>query len=99
VRKGDPVLVHGRLRTDVWEREDGHTSVSYVVEATCVGHDLSRGTAVFARAARPERLPAEDEGDPAVKEILHDTSFEGPQLDSFGRPRPDGGLGSGTQVA
>ena len=23
VRKGDPVLVHGRLRTDVWEREDG----------------------------------------------------------------------------
>ena len=28
VRKGEPVLVHGRLRTDVWEREDGHTSVS-----------------------------------------------------------------------
>ena len=38
VRKGDPVFVHGRLRTDVWEREDGQTSVTYVVEATTVGH-------------------------------------------------------------
>jgi single-strand DNA-binding protein len=28
VRKGEPVLVHGRLRTDVWEREDGQSSVT-----------------------------------------------------------------------
>jgi single-strand DNA-binding protein len=91
VRKGEPVLVHGRLRTDVWEREGGNTSVSYVVEATCVGHDLSRGTAVFAKAPRPERVETEEEADPVVKEIIHDTSFETPQLDSFGRPKGEPG--------
>ena len=95
VRKGEPVLVHGRLRTDVWEREDGHTSVSYVVEATYVGHDLSRGTAVFAKASRPERVETEEDADPVVKEIIHDTSFETPQLDSFGRRKDE----AGTQVA
>jgi single-strand DNA-binding protein len=95
VRKGEPVLVHGRLRTDVWEREDGHTSVSYVVDAICVGHDLSRGTAVFAKATRPERVETEDEVDPVVKEIIHDTSFETPQLDGFGRRKDE----AGTQVA
>lgn len=95
IRKGEPVLVHGRLRTDVWQREDGNTSVSYVVEATCVGHDLSRGTAVFAKTSRPERVETEEEADPVVKEIIHDTSFETPQLDSFGRRKDE----PGTQVA
>jgi single-strand DNA-binding protein len=95
VRKGEPVLVHGRLRTDVWEREDGHTSVSYVVEATYVGHDLSRGTAVFTKAPRPERVETEEDADPVVKEMIHDTSFETPQLDSYGRRKDE----AGTQVA
>jgi single-stranded DNA-binding protein len=87
--------VHGRLRTDVWEREDGQTSVSYVVEAASVGHDLARGTAVFAKATRPERAEVEEDADPVVKEMIHDTSFETPQLDSLGRRRGD----AGTQVA
>ena len=34
IRKGDPVFVHGRLRTDVWEREDGETSVTYTAGAS-----------------------------------------------------------------
>lgn len=45
-----PVLVHGRLEADTWQREDGTTAVRYVVVASAVGHDLSRGTAVFTRA-------------------------------------------------
>jgi single-strand DNA-binding protein len=87
VRKGEPVVVHGRLRTDVWEREDGHSSVTYVVEATYVGHDLSRGTAVFVKAARPERAEADDEAEHAVKELIHDNPVDLPQLDSFGQQR------------
>jgi single-strand DNA-binding protein len=87
VRKGEPVVVHGRLRTDVWEREDGQSSVTQVVEASYVGHDLSRGTSVFVRATRPERAETDDEVDSALKEIIHDTGFERPQLDSFGRQR------------
>jgi single-strand DNA-binding protein len=85
VRKGEPVLVHGRLRTDVWEREDGQSSVTYVVDATYVGHDLSRGTAAFVKSVRPERNDVEDESEAAAKELIHDTSVDTPQLDSFGR--------------
>lgn len=87
VRKGEPVVVHGRLRTDVWKREDGQSSVSYVVEATSLGHDLSRGTAVFVKAVRPERPDVDEDVDTTVKELIHDTEVDLPQLDSFGATR------------
>ena len=87
VRKGEPVLVHGRLRTDVWEREDGQSSVTHVVEATYVGHDLNRGTAAFVKALRPERTESEDDTEHVMKELIHDAPDDLPQLDSFGRQR------------
>lgn len=52
VRKGDAVVVHGRVKVDVWEREGHPPATSCVVEATFVGHDLNRGTTVFAKAPR-----------------------------------------------
>jgi single-strand DNA-binding protein len=45
---GDPVVVHGRLVADVWER-DGKPQTSFEVVATTVGHDLAQGTARFTR--------------------------------------------------
>lgn len=65
VRKGQPVVVHGRMRADVWEREGLPTSVTHVVDATFVGHDLNRGTSSFERPVRPER---EAEGVPKPAE-------------------------------
>lgn len=53
---GQPVLVHGRLEADVWTREDGSTQVRYVVIAESLGHDLTRGTAVFAKPDRGEAV-------------------------------------------
>ena len=99
VRKGEPVLVHGRLRTDVWQREDGQSSVTYVVEATYLGHDLTRGTAVFVKAARPDRVDGEEETDQAMKELLHEPGVELPQLDSFGRQREPSASASAARVA
>ena len=92
VRKGDPVVVHGRLRTDVWERGDGQSSTTYVVEALHVGHDLTRGTTRFERSAVPAR-PEDDEADSVVKELIHEGPTVLPQLDTEGRPRevPDEG--------
>ncbi|MGZ4493959.1 MAG: single-stranded DNA-binding protein [Nocardioides sp.] len=86
VRKGDPVVVHGRLRTDVWERADGQSSTTYVVEASHVGHDLARGTSTFSRSTVAAR-PDDDETDAAVKEIVHDQVEDLPQLDGEGRRR------------
>jgi single-strand DNA-binding protein len=86
VRKGDPVLVHGRLRTDVWERTDGQSSTTYVVEAMHVGHDLARGTTAFSRSIAPAR-PEDDEAESVVKEIIHDQPGDLPQLDRDGHVR------------
>jgi single-strand DNA-binding protein len=95
VRKGEPVIVHGRLRTDVWEREDGKASITPVVDALHIGHDLTRGVAVFTKAPRAERPEVEEDADPVVKELIHDQSFGTPQLDSWGQPKDQ----PGTQVA
>ena len=48
LRKGDPVVVHGRLSTEEWQADDGPRT-SLVVEASAVGHDLTFGTSRFAR--------------------------------------------------
>ncbi len=49
IKKGQPVTVHGRFRTNEWE-SDGGTRTDLVIDATSVGHDLTRGTAEFTRA-------------------------------------------------
>lgn len=46
--KGDPVVVAGRLRTHVWVT-DGERYERLVVEASSIGHDMSRGTSQFCR--------------------------------------------------
>jgi len=51
VRKGDPVVVTGRLATKPYEVE-GQRRSSYELEATSVGFDLGRGTGSFTRAVR-----------------------------------------------
>ncbi|HSE69478.1 MAG TPA: single-stranded DNA-binding protein [Nocardioidaceae bacterium] len=86
VRKGDAVVVHGRLRTDVWTREDGQTSTTFVVEATVVGHDLTRGQSTFMKSTRPVRDEADAEVESELKELLHSEPGDLPRLDSFGNP-------------
>lgn len=86
VKKGDPVVVHGKLRADVWEREDGQSSVTYVVEAQYVGHDLNRGTSAFLRSVRPQ-VVEDDESESVVKALIHSQPDDLPQLDSQGLPR------------
>ena len=53
LRRGDPVVVHGRLSVRVWTTKDGAEVSALEVEATHVGHDLSRGTSRFTRTPRP----------------------------------------------
>lgn len=58
VSVGEPLVVHGRLK--VREEEQAGQRRTFVdVEAVAVGHDLSRGTAAFRRAARTETLLTE----------------------------------------
>lgn len=52
LRRGDPVVVHGRLNASVWVNAQGVEVTSFEVDATMVGHDLSRGTSQFTRAPK-----------------------------------------------
>jgi single-strand DNA-binding protein len=53
LRKGEPVLVMGRLRIRSYNDAEGKPRSSVEIEANSVGHDLTRGTAHFSRAYRP----------------------------------------------
>lgn len=53
LRKGDPVIVKGRLSVRPYEGKDGISKIAVEVEASSVGHDLSKGVAQFARI-RPQ---------------------------------------------
>jgi len=64
ISKGDPVVVVGKLRAQVWLGEDGQQRRRDVLEASTVCHDLAKGTSAFRRAERlAERVeePANDE--------------------------------------
>lgn len=55
LRRGDPIVVSGRLSTKEYEK-DGQKRSSLELEATAVGHDLARGTSDFRRT-RSELTP------------------------------------------
>lgn len=70
LRRGDPVVVHGRLETRTYVNNNGVEVLSFEIDAVHVGHDLSRGTTVFTRSARPEAdaptVPASEAAVPAA---------------------------------
>lgn len=62
LRKGDPVVVKGRLSVRSYEK-DGLPRTEVDVDASSVGHDLSRGVAHFQRT---KRAPGETAADQMV---------------------------------
>lgn len=54
LRRGDPVVVHGRLEHRLYVNNAGVEVLSLEIDAITVGHDLSRGTSRFTRTPRPE---------------------------------------------
>jgi single-strand DNA-binding protein len=63
LRRGDPVVVQGRLTVKTWTNKDGVEVSSLEVEAFHVGHDLTRGTTVFTRTPKPVAAPASAQPD------------------------------------
>lgn len=49
LRRGDPVVVHGRVKAEPWSNRSGLEVTSYDIEAVMIGHDLTRGTSLFTR--------------------------------------------------
>ncbi|WP_165831883.1 single-stranded DNA-binding protein [Brachybacterium endophyticum] len=70
IRKGDPVIVTGRLNYSEWAKEDGTEGHSMVIRADAIGHDLTFGTTSMRRSGRAEETPsiefASGEANPGV---------------------------------
>ncbi len=75
LRRGDPVIVIGRLRTSTWDR-DGQTHERLELDAVTVGPDLRRGMSHFHKNARPESSGPEqpDTGQPGTDQPTTDPS-------------------------
>lgn len=58
LRRGDPVVVHGRLSANTWINTAGVEVTNFEVEAVSVGHDLNRGVSIFTKTPRPVSTPA-----------------------------------------
>ncbi len=68
LHRGDPVVVHGRLNAQTWTNSAGIEVTGFEVDATFVGHDLTRGTSSFTRSTRAgeEGATGDAEGDAAA---------------------------------
>ena len=60
LRRGDPVVVTGRLQLHTYVNKQGVEVVVFEVDATHLGHDLSRGTSAFTRT--PKQEPGQESG-------------------------------------
>lgn len=74
LRRGDPVLVTGRLRTNTWTR-DGVEHERTVLEATSIGHDLTWGTSAFRRVAKTT-VPLDRQDD--IAEVINSVESQPP---------------------
>jgi len=83
IRRGDPVVVKGRLSIRPYEDKDGNARLAVEVDASSIGHDLSRGVAHFqrTRGEQPSLAPA---GQSALSGLA----------DGFGPAEADGGFGA-----
>ena len=58
LRRGDPVVVTGRMQLHTYINSSDVEVTVFEVEASHLGHDLSRGTSAFTRTPKAEE-PAE----------------------------------------
>ncbi|WP_165368060.1 single-stranded DNA-binding protein [Phytoactinopolyspora endophytica] len=61
LKKGEPIVVHGRMRVRDWRDEKHVQRYSMEITASSIGHDLYRGVTAFRRAHRQASIEAESE--------------------------------------
>ena len=91
LKKGDPVLVYGRMRVNQWMRSDNTPATSVEIDAYSVGHDLSWGTTTLVRVSRAQ-VDQSDRLSDAEVQSAH------AQLEGGGEPRDGVGGDEGDEV-
>ena len=91
LRKGDRVVVHGKLRVDEWRTTEGDLRTSVFIEAVTIGHDLVFGTSSFVRAGQADR--PETAGQAVADRLLREAEEQARR--ELLAPRPAGFAGRG----
>jgi len=71
LKKGEAVVVHGRLKISQWQDAQSTTRVGVDVEAYSLGHDLTRGWTKLTKATAREDL--DRMADPSVQSAVRST--------------------------
>ena len=83
LKKGDPVVVFGRIKDGGYEGKDGVRRTIFEIDATAIGHDLSRGVSRFTKASVV----------PGERDLVPGEDIEGSAMDAdegpIHRPAPD----------
>lgn len=95
IRKGQPVIVVGKLKIRSWEKE-GRIYYSTVIDAESVGHDLMWGSANFIRTSSKPVLSLVEQDPPAEgdPQAGMDRAFDEPEDNDDERPEGDEAHGS-----
>ena len=95
IKKGQPVVVTGRLKTHQWESEAG-SRTDLLIDATAVGHDVTRGVADFRRAVGDPSLGVEAPRS-AEQSDTEDPFDVAPGVGAEGEPTAEERLGAPAQ--
>jgi single-strand DNA-binding protein len=70
IRKGDPVIIRGRISSSHYIKDES-SRISYEVEPDSIGHDLSRGVSVFTKRKRSQfaSVEADADGLPSLADV------------------------------
>ncbi|PRY61357.1 single-strand DNA-binding protein [Knoellia remsis] len=83
IEKGQPVVVHGRISSREFKKDDGTYGSSVSIVANSVGHDLSWGQAAYEKVARPTYGDG-DRHDEALETIRdEEESFGDPERTAY----------------
>jgi single-strand DNA-binding protein len=98
LRKGEPVLVRGRLRVREFQDKEGSPRIATEVEASSVGHDLSRGVAHFSRTRRAPGETAAENAEALAVAPSHDNGESAhPAVPAYPAGRDEPGLPDGPE--
>lgn len=96
LHKGDPVVVHGRMRVNQWMRSDNTPATTVEVDAYSIGHDLSFGTTAFSKVVRAQVDSSDRMADPSVQSAHRSLDGFDPDTDAYeleGEPGEESGAG------
>jgi single-strand DNA-binding protein len=93
LRKGEPVLVKGRLRVRPFQDKQGASRIAVEVDAQSVGHDLTRGVAHFSRTHRAAGETAAETAE--AQAVLSGSPTDADHPDDGPADAPDGAAGNG----